>query len=291
MMGKIIKGIAGFYYIFLDGKIYECKAKGIFRKDGKKPLVGDDVLIDVVDEEKKLGNIIEILPRKNEIIRPACANIDMAIIVFSITKPSPKLSLLDRILVFFEYYDIPKIICFNKLDEATSKDCETLKEYYKDANVKILFTSVKDEVGISDVEKEMLNKTSIFTGPSGVGKSSMLNKICKIKTEVSDISKIGRGRHTTRHSEIFTFKKDTYIMDTPGFTALSLPKMTDASLKYYFKEFLPYLGKCKFDECDHINEPSCAIKEAMKRNEINADRYASYKQMYESLKENNKNRR
>ncbi len=283
--GKIVKGIAGFYYVYVEEKgLFECKAKGLFRNEGIKPLVGDNVIIQVIDEAEKRGNVEEILPRKNEIIRPACSNIDMAAVIMAISKPAPKYTLLDKILIFFEYYEIPVIICFNKVDEEDKAVREYILKRYKKSDVKLMFSSARTGGGIDELLEELEGKTSILTGPSGVGKSSILNRICPGASDVGGISKIGRGRHTTRHSEIFNISADTYIMDTPGFTSLDVPAIPKEKLKYYFPEFSPYNGECRFDECVHINEPDCRVKKALENGSINEDRYESYKSLYENIK-------
>lgn len=283
--GKIVKGIAGFYYVYVEEKgLFECKAKGLFRNEGVKPLVGDNVIIQVIDEGEMKGNVEEILPRKNEIIRPACSNIDMAAIIMSISKPLPKYTLLDKILIFFEYYEIPVLICFNKIDEEDNEVKSYILERYKYGGVDLLFSSAHTGQGVEELLDRLKGKTSILTGPSGVGKSSILNRIYPGASEVGGISKIGRGKHTTRHSEIFNISSNTYIMDTPGFTSLDLPSIPKEKLKYYFPEFLSFNGKCRFDECIHINEPDCSIKGAVEEGLINKDRYESYVSLYDSIK-------
>ena len=203
--GKIIKGIAGFYYVDIKDKgLYECKAKGLFRKEGIKPLVGDNAIIDILDEEKKTGNIIDITERKNSIIRPACANIDLAVTVMSASKPKFKPLLMDKILIFFEYYDIDTLICFNKVDDASEEDIEATESHFSHTGYELLYTSAKTGTGVDKLKEILKGKTSILTGPSGVGKSSLINNIFPhADMETGGMSKIGRGKHTTRHSEIF----------------------------------------------------------------------------------------
>ena len=176
--GKIIKGIAGFYYVDIKDKgLYECKAKGLFRKEGIKPLVGDNAVIDIIDEEKKTGNIIDITERKNSIIRPACANIDLAVTVMSASKPKFKPLLMDKILIFFEYYDIDTLICFNKVDDASEEDIEAIESHFSHTGYELLYTSAKTGTGVDKLKEILKGKTSILTGPSGVGKSSLINNI------------------------------------------------------------------------------------------------------------------
>ena len=214
MQGKIIKGIAGFYYVHVvESGLYECKAKGIFRKEKLKPLVGDVVEIDILDETEKKGNIVEVLKRKNELIRPAVANIDQALVVFAVTKPKPHFNLLDRFLIMMERKEIPVILCFNKKDIATTPEIQELKEIYKVCGYQIVFTSALEEENVDELKQLLHGKTTAIAGPSGVGKSSLINMLQPdANMETGSISeKIERGRHTTRHSELIWIEEDTYI--------------------------------------------------------------------------------
>ena len=286
--GKIIKGIAGFYYVHVvESGIYECKAKGVFRKEKIKPLVGDIVEIDILNEAEKKGNIIEILERQNELIRPAVANIDQALVVFAVTKPKPHFNLLDRFLIMMESKDIPVVLCFNKKDIATEPEIQELKEIYETCGYQMLFTSALEKENVDEVKQLLKGKTTAIAGPSGVGKSSLINIFQpKANMETGTISeKIERGKHTTRHSELIWIEEDTYIMDTPGFSSLYTNEFEKEELKYYFREFEPYEGHCKFNGCDHIHEPGCAVKEAMDEGKIHPVRYKNYLEMYQELKE------
>ena len=203
MQGKIVKGIAGFYYVHVvEFGIYECKAKGIFRKEKQKPLVGDDVEIDIINEEEKTGNIVDILPRKNELIRPAVANVNQALVVFAITKPKPHFNLLDRFLVMMESKELPVVLCFNKQDIAEETEIEELRSIYEGCGYPVIFTSAREEENIDRVLEVLKGKTTAVAGPSGVGKSSLINRLQSgIQMETGAISsKIDRGKHTTRHS-------------------------------------------------------------------------------------------
>lgn len=287
MQGKIIKGIAGFYYVnVVEFGVYECKAKGIFRKEKQKPLVGDNVEIEVLDEEAMTGNIIALLPRKNELIRPAVANIDQALVVFAVTRPSPHFNLLDRFLVMMERQDIPVVLCFNKEDIAEDEQVEKLRSVYEGCGYPCVFTSALEERNIEKIKELLKGKTTVIAGPSGVGKSSLINILNPdAKMETGDISsKIERGKHTTRHSELFTIAQDSYIMDTPGFSSLYVNDFEKEELKYYFPEFDPYEGTCRFLGCDHVHEPDCAVKAAVEAGEIHEIRYKDYLEMYEELK-------
>lgn len=287
MQGKIIKGIAGFYYVnVVEFGVYECKAKGIFRKEKQKPLVGDNVEIEVLDEETMTGNITALLPRKNELIRPAVANIDQALVVFAVTRPSPHFNLLDRFLVMMERQDIPVVLCFNKEDIAEDEQVEKLRSVYEGCGYPCVFTSALEERNIEKIKELLKGKTTVIAGPSGVGKSSLINILNPdAKMETGDISsKIERGKHTTRHSELFTIAQDSYIMDTPGFSSLYVNDFEKEELKYYFPEFDPYEGTCRFLGCDHVHEPDCAVKAAVEAAEIHEIRYKDYLEMYEELK-------
>lgn len=287
MQGKIIKGIAGFYYVnVVEFGVYECKAKGIFRKEKQKPLVGDNVEIEVLDEETMTGNITALLPRKNELIRPAVANIDQALVVFAVTRPSPHFNLLDCFLVMMERQDIPVVLCFNKEDIAEDEQVEKLRSVYEGCGYPCVFTSALEERNIEKIKELLKGKTTVIAGPSGVGKSSLINILNPdAKMETGDISsKIERGKHTTRHSELFTIAQDSYIMDTPGFSSLYVNDFEKEELKYYFPEFDPYEGTCRFLGCDHVHEPDCAVKAAVEAGEIHEIRYKDYLEMYEELK-------
>ena len=294
MQGKIIKGIAGFYYVHVEAcGIYECKAKGIFRNKKIKPLVGDNVLIDVIDEDNKKGNISDILERKNELIRPASANIDQAMVIFAVKSPEPNYNLLDRFILMMDYQDVPTVVVFNKTDLVEEKDIEELRKIYEKCGCKVIFISAYDNTGI-DILMDTLKDTTILAGPSGVGKSSLTNIILpdrKEEGEISktgDVSRIGRGRHTTRHSEIFNVTGSTYICDTPGFTSLNLPELEKEQVRFYFNEFDEYEGTCRFNGCVHINEPDCAVKMAVEKGVISRRRYTSYVELYEEIKNQKK---
>ena len=288
MQGKIIKGIAGFYYVHVvESGLYECKAKGVFRKEKIKPLVGDLVEIDVLSETDKKGNIIEILERKNELIRPAVANIDQALVVFAVTKPKPHFNLLDRFLIMMESKNIPVILCFNKKDIATEPEIQELKEIYESCGYQMVFTSALEKENVEELKQLLYGKTTAIAGPSGVGKSSLINIFQPdANMETGSISeKIERGKHTTRHSELIWIEENTYIMDTPGFSSLYTNEFEKEELKYYFREFDPYEGQCKFIGCDHIHEPGCAIKRGMEEGRIHPVRYKNYLDMYQELKD------
>ena len=279
MQGKIVRGVAGFYYVNVEGAgIYECKAKGIFRNRKIKPLPGDNVELTVLDDMAMTGNIDEIIERKSELIRPAIANADQAVIVFAAAWPAPNLNLLDRFLVLMEQLGMETIICFNKKDQIEKEAQEALVRIYRNSGCKVLLISAKQEEGIEELEILLKGKTTVLAGPSGVGKSTILNLLHpQANMETGDISKkIGRGRHTTRHSELFYMGGGTYLFDTPGFSSLSLGEMEKEELREYYPEFFPYTKECKYLSCLHDREPECAIKEAISHGKIARERYENY---------------
>ncbi|MGN0414891.1 MAG: ribosome small subunit-dependent GTPase A [Agathobacter sp.] len=291
MQGKIVKGISGFYYVHVAGTgIYECKAKGIFRNQKKKPLVGDDVRIAVLDEKEHIGNVEELLPRKNELIRPAVANIDQALVIFAAAKPEPNLNLMDRFLCMMEYQRVPAVICFNKCDLITKEEEERLSGIYAPAGYEILFTSAKTGKNTDRLKKLLTGRTTAVAGPSGVGKSSLVNLTQdQVSMETGRISdKIQRGKHTTRHSELIAISGDTYIMDTPGFSSLEVPGLEPEQLWTCFPEFVPCEPMCRFTSCSHISEPGCGVKEALEQGRISRERYEHYVLFYEEMKQRRK---
>ena len=290
MTGKIIKGIAGFYYVYTTLGLVECKAKGVFRNKNIKPLVGDNVKISLIDEEQMTGNIDEILERKNSLIRPASANIDQAMIIFAITKPDPNYNLLDRFLISMRQQDIPTVVCFNKSDIATDEDIDELKKAYEGCGCRVLFVSARIEEGLSDIEEVLRGKTTVVAGPSGVGKSTIVNALYpEANMETGEISrKIERGKHTTRHAELFALSEDTFIMDTPGFTSLYINGIKKEELWEYYPEFTEQEKRCRFGGCSHISEPVCGVKEAVNNGTISRIRYDNYCILYNELKDNEK---
>lgn len=288
MTGKIIKGIAGFYYVHVEGKgVYACRAKGIFRNEKIKPLVGDNVEMEVLDEKDMEGNVTRILPRMNELLRPAVANVDQALIIFAIVKPDPNFNLLDRFLIRMERQKLPCIICFNKQDIASEEERETLRSAYETCGYKVLFASALANEGMDELQKLLAGKTTTVAGPSGVGKSSIINRLQpEIRMETGSISKkIERGRHTTRHSEMIALGDGAYIVDTPGFTSLSISEITKEELGVYYPEFVRFEPFCRFGGCAHINEPDCGVKAAVEEGQISRVRYENYVSLYQELKE------
>lgn len=291
MQGKITKGIAGFYYVFCeDGNLYECKAKGRFRKDNRKPLVGDDVEITILDKEQKLGHLEEIMPRMNELIRPLVSNIDGALIIFALKQPEPNLNLLDRFLIMMQQNSLPCAICFNKEDIVSDQEKENMKKRYENTQYPLFFTSASKGLGIDDLREFLSGQTWAVAGPSGVGKSSVINCLQdSIQMQTGAISeKNARGKHTTRHSELIPIDQNTYIMDTPGFSSLDVFELEKEDLRFYYPEMGDYEGMCKFDGCTHTHEPGCAVKAAVEEGEISPVRYHNYLCIYKELEEKRK---
>lgn len=288
MKGKIVKGIAGFYYVHADGSgTYECKAKGLFRRQNIKPLTGDNVEIAVIDEAEKTGNIEEIFPRKNELIRPLVVNIDMALVIFAAASPQPNLNLLDRFLVLMQYQQIPVTICFNKMELLEETERQRIAGIYAQCGYPVLFISVQRQEGIEELKAVLRGKTTAACGPSGVGKSSLVNLLQpEASMETGEISrKIQRGKQTTRHTQLIHIEENTYLMDTPGFSSVFVFDMEPEELKTYFPEFRPYEDSCKFLGCVHMGEQVCGVKEAAKAGHISRSRYKNYRLFYEELKE------
>lgn len=286
MQGKIIRGIAGFYYVNVpELGVLECKAKGAFRNQKVKPLVGDNVNLEVLNEEEKLGNITEICSRTNQLIRPAVANVDQAVVIFAASFPKPNLNLLDRFWLMMEMQEIPTIVCFNKTDDIGREEVEALAAHYRGMGSRVCLTSTVSGEGIEELRECLLGKTTVFAGPSGVGKSSVMNTLFpEAKMETGEISaKIKRGKHTTRHSELFYLGQHTYVMDTPGFTSLALPELEKEQIKEFYPEFSDYRDECRFLGCVHISEPDCRVKQALNDGEISPVRYENYKQFFEEI--------
>lgn len=293
MRGKIMKGVGGFYYVCgSDGVEYACRARGIFRKEGVKPLVGDDVEIEILSREEREGSLCEIYDRKNALIRPAVANIDQALVIFAICRPDPDLNLLDKFLIMMEQQGLPVAICFNKLDIAADGQQERLAEIYGACGYQVLFTSALRQEGLPELSAWLAHKTTAVAGPSGVGKSSLVNALQSgIWMETGELSsKLSRGKHTTRYTRLIATGNDAYIMDTPGFSSLALFDMEAGSLRHCYGEFLPYEDTCRFQGCVHVDEPGCEVKEAVAKGLISPARYDSYVSFYRELQEKDKRR-
>ena len=290
MLGKIVKGIAGFYYVCDEsGTVYACRAKGIFRKNAQKPLVGDDVCFEILDEAEHEGNVTELLPRRSELIRPAVSNIDQAVIVAAVQAPDFNMHLVNRFLVLMESFGLPSLLCITKCDLAGDMHIlDELKQPYSEYPVCLI--SNRDgfpEDGYDRLKALLRGKTTVFAGASGAGKSTLINRLCPgAGMQTGEVSaKIGRGRHTTRHTELFFMEENTYILDTPGFTSLDISGISREDLELCFPEFSPYLGECRFRGCSHISEPSCRIKSAVTEGRIHPARFEDYVAFYDEVKD------
>jgi len=289
MQGTIVKGIAGFYYVkTADNRLIECKARGKFRFDELTPMVGDVVEI-TVNEEK--GVIDSVLPRKSQLARPAVANITQALIVFAYRSPDINLELLNRFLVLCEYNNLKVTVCLNKsdLDEGKNKEIISM---VRSAGYDLISLSAVSGGGIDLVREKLKGNITVFCGPSGVGKSTLLNAIAgKSLMETGDISeRLGRGKHTTRHSELIEVEEG-FIVDTPGFSSLDIDYIKREELQYNFPEFQDFIGECRFTGCIHHKEPGCAVKDAVEKGTINKLRYEFYIKMLEEISSLRRTRR
>jgi ribosome biogenesis GTPase / thiamine phosphate phosphatase len=281
MEGTIVKGIGGFYYVKVDDNIYECKARGKFRYNELTPMVGDKVDITVNNDK---GVIESIHDRISELVRPTVANVTQAFVIFTLTNPELNLDLINRFLVLCQYNNLKIVICINKIDLIELEGYEAILKMLKETGYEVVFLKAKEGYGIDLLRDNLKNNITVFCGPSGVGKSTLLNKL--MGTEVmktGDISKKqGRGKHTTRHSELVDYE-DGFIVDTPGFSSLEIDFISKEELQYCFPEFEDYLDSCKFTGCLHYKEPQCSVKNAVQKNMINKERYDFYVKMLEEV--------
>ena len=292
--GRILKGISGFYYVYVvESGIYECKAKGAFRKENVKPLVGDEVRIQVISEEEMKGNVEEILPRSMELSRPTVANVDQSLVIFSVKEPQINLRLLDSFLVNMEEKHLPTVICFNKAELATEEEKEELKKTYESAGYTVIFSSMKKEYGLEEIKAVLEGKLTTVAGPSGVGKSTIINALqSEVKMETDGMmKKMDSGKQTTRHSQLIRINENSFIMDTPGFGSVDLPRVEETELDEFFPEMREEKYDCKFAGCAHLKEPDCAVKEKLAAGNIAKSRYENYTAFYEELKDLRKRRK
>ena len=284
--GIIVKAIAGFYYVKVSDEVYECKARGIFKKQKVSPLVGDNAVISIEDDKNFKGVIEKIFDRKVELVRPAVANIDQILIVFALKEPDPHLNLLDKLLILSEVSGIKPIICLNKSDKDQDDQVyKEIKSIYENVGYEIIHTSVVDDLGIDHIKRLLRDRITVFAGPSGVGKSSLLSQLTSQKdVKIGEISeKIKRGKHTTRHSELIPIDGGGFVVDTPGFSSLNIEFIDKFKLSSFFREMKEYSGLCRYNDCIHINEPGCAIKDAVESGDISIRRYESYKYFIDAL--------
>lgn len=285
-IGIILKGIGGFYYVKTQNTVYECKAKGIFRREDQTPLPGDEVNISIIDEVRAKGNIDKILPRRSYLIRPHVANINQIFIVISAKSPVPDLMLLDKLLITAEIKNIDVVICINKIDLDENQEYNCIESTYSKAGYKILKVSSKLEYGFDHLKDLLKNKITVFSGQSGVGKSTILNRIMNsMVMKTGNVSeKIERGKHTTRHAELIELEEGGFVLDTPGFSSFELSDIPYEQLEIYYPEFENLLNQCKFTGCGHVSEPDCVIKEALKSGIIDEGRYNRFIIIYNLLK-------
>ena len=313
LTGKIIKSLSGFYYVVPTGNcrtkegsdslrqessesgfcgteqlIFTCRAKGVFRSLHVKPLVGDNCEFEITDLtcSPPEGSVVRILPRKNELIRPMVANVDQALLLFAISHPMPSCNMLDRFLIIMKQKKLPAVICFNKTDLAFPEQIRELSCTYENCGCRVFFASNRDGNGWPELDQLLLGKTTVITGPSGAGKSTLINRLCPdAAMETGELSrKIARGKNTTRHVEILQAPGQTFLIDTPGFTSLYLEDLEAEDLKDHYEEFGDYAADCRFHGCNHIAEPDCGIKEAVRVGEISSIRYRNYCEIFEDLK-------
>lgn len=285
LLGKIIKGIGGFYYVKTDqdDEVRECKARGVLRHQKIIPTVGDHVMIQSDNPGEWM--IESILPRRNIFLRPPVANVDIGLIVFSMTNPKPNLLLLDMLLISSEIQNVKPVVCFTKRDLTSTAEEMAIKEIYEKTPYQLFFFSKNDMVTMDQIIGEIGGKTAFMAGPSGVGKSTMANYLCADQTmETGALSqKLKRGKHTTRHVELLKTKNGGYLLDTPGFSSYQISEMIKPEeLREYFPEFAQ--GECRFKSCLHKEEPGCAIKMSVADGEISALRYEHYLSLLEEIK-------
>lgn len=287
MQGRIVKALSGFYYVQSEEGYFQCRGRGLFRKDNIKPLVGDFVEFEAKNERE--GYILKIFPRKNEINRPPVANVEQAFLVFSAKEPKFSPLLLNRFLVHIEAHQVEPVIVINKIDLLSETELEEIKQYgndYETIGYKVVMTSTKTKEGLQKVLELLPNKITMIAGQSGVGKSSLLNAICpEANFATSEISThLGRGKHTTRHVELISVNGGL-VADTPGFSALEFAGIECEQLSHYFPEMAVRMNECKFRGCMHVNEPKCAVKEAVNSGKIKDYRYEHYLQFIEEIKQ------
>lgn len=285
MEGCIVKGVGGFYYVETAEGIYQCRARGLFKRQGITPTVGDHVYIERTDEEEVEGFVTEILPRKNLFIRPPIANVDRLIVVAALADPPPNTRLIDRFLVMAEMAATPVLLCFNKTDLGDAELGAKLLRIYEPL-YETCFVSGTTGEGVAALKEKVAGERVALAGPSGVGKSTLLNhlRIGAGAATGAVSERTGRGRHTTRHVEVFPMDRGGHVFDTPGFTSFDILEATEEELAACYPEMRPHLGQCRFDDCRHLKEPDCRVREAVLAGEISQERYDSYVSQMEELR-------
>lgn len=286
MQGIIVKGVGGSYQVRCAEQDYTCHAKGVLRYLKHKPLVGDRVSIEILDEEKHIANLIEILPRRNELIRPAVANIDQAMIEFAVKDPEPNFNLLDRFLLFMEKQAIPVTIIVNKVDLDDQNRLDTFRSIYEPIGYTVLPVSTQTGEGVEAIREAIRGKVTVWAGPSGVGKSSLINRLApEEQMETGELSqKIMRGKNTTRHTQLLCCGENTFVCDTPGFSSIDVFETEPEKVKDHFREFAKATSPCRFSNCLHLEEPSCGVKAAVEAGLISPERYENYRLFYKECK-------
>ena len=284
--GRIIRSISGFYDVQIPGRVVSCRARGILRKEGNSPLTGDMVEITV---ERGKGMVEKILPRKNSFVRPAVANVDALVVFAANVNPVTEPFLIDRVAAIAGDQEVPVYLCVNKCDLDPAVD---LVQIYEHAGFPVICTSAETGEGVKELRQLLTGKLTAFTGNSGVGKSSILNRLCpELELPTGEVSeKLGRGRHTTRHVELYSLGEDTYVADTPGFSSFDTDQMDvilKENLQYAFPDFGKYIGSCQFHDCSHRKEPGCAVRTAVESDDIEKSRYDSYLRLYEKASQIN----
>lgn len=289
--GIIMKGIGGFYYVKTAEKIYECKARGVFRKSHITPLPGDRVEINIIDEEKALGNIQEIIPRNLLLVRPAVANVDQVAVVMAVKSPEPDFVLVDKMLITAEMKGINAIICINKTDLGSEEENRNTARIYESAGYDVVLLSSKENRGLEGLRALFKRRMTVFAGQSGVGKSTILNSIKNMSVmQTGNLSiRNERGKHTTRHAELFQLDSGGYVVDTPGFSSFELADVEYRDLQHFYPEFREHIAGCRFTGCSHISEPDCCVKNAVETGLADASRYERYIGLYNLLKESQAN--
>jgi ribosome biogenesis GTPase / thiamine phosphate phosphatase len=285
--GRIVKALSGFYYVADGERVYQCRARGLFKKKGAKvnPLVGDWVVYEVISDGE--GYVMEVGERTSELVRPPIANVDQAVLVFSMVEPAFSPFLLDKFLVHTEHAGIDSVIVLSKADLAADDEVEAIVRKYEKIGYRVIPTSTVDERGVAAVREVLRDCISVFAGQSGVGKSSLINALFPgISLQTGDVSqKLGRGRHTTRHVELIPLPGGGYVADTPGFSSLEFIGIDELDLAEAFRDFAALSGQCKFRGCLHVSEPGCAVLAALQAGDLDVERYEHYKQFREELKE------